>query len=196
MTRSLKDKAIQIKGQDYILVKDRILFLAEQSDPYSIETHCDYMPEINSWVVKATLRWKDQVYNGLAQEVIGQGMVNKVAALENCETSAVGRACAMAGIGVLDSIASVDEMTKASNRPKLQEYDHVFGDIGFRSGTSKKTNKKYWNSVDISTGEVRKWFNTKKEYEEALMIARGQDVEPKTHKEVEAEIKANEYPLD
>jgi hypothetical protein len=43
-------------------------------------------------------------------------MVNKTSALENAETSAVGRACAFAGIGVIDSIASADEVHKAINR--------------------------------------------------------------------------------
>jgi hypothetical protein len=40
--------------------------------------------------------------------------VNKTSALENCETSAVGRALAFMGIGVIDSIASVDEVNKTT----------------------------------------------------------------------------------
>ena len=39
--------------------------------------------------------------------------INITAAMENAETSAVGRALAMMGIWVIDSIASADEMKKA-----------------------------------------------------------------------------------
>lgn len=112
----LKDKAISIKGKDYVLVKDRILALAESGKPYSIETGYKYLPERKMWIVKAKLTIGENVYNGLAQEIETGSGVNQTSALENAETSAVGRACAMAGIGVLDSIASVDEINKATNR--------------------------------------------------------------------------------
>jgi len=113
---SLDDKAVDIKGKKYVLVSDRILALAEQQEPYCINTDAKFYPEEKMWVVKATLKWEDQEYNGHAQEIIGDGYINKTSALENCETSAVGRACAMAGIGVIDSIASVDEINKANAR--------------------------------------------------------------------------------
>lgn len=119
MGKDLKDKAIKIKGKDYVMVKDRINYLSENhGDKYSIETDYDYYPERLLWVVKATLTLNDSVFTGLAQEIESEDYksVNSTSALENCETSAIGRACAMAGIGVLDSIASVDEMNKATNR--------------------------------------------------------------------------------
>lgn len=123
---NLKDKAVDIKGKDYILVKDRILYLSETDttkDKYSIETEVVISPKDldKTWVVKATLTIGDQKYVGHAQETIGEGYINKTSALENAETSAVGRACAMAGIGVIDSIASVDEINKANNRSVTPE---------------------------------------------------------------------------
>lgn len=119
MNKDLKDKAIQIKGKEYVQVKDRILALAEEGK-YSVETDYEYFSERKMWVVKAKLSYNGQVYTGLAQEIESDNYkeVNYSSALENAETSAVGRACAMAGIGVLDSIASVDEINKANNRPK------------------------------------------------------------------------------
>lgn len=113
----LKKRAVKIKGKDYSLVKDRLLYLREEHEgEYEIFTDYEYIESVNAWVVRATLKLGDKVYTGLAQEVEGGSGVNKTSALENAETSAVGRACAMAGIGILDSIASADEVHKAANR--------------------------------------------------------------------------------
>lgn len=114
--KTLASKAVDIKGKKYVLVSDRILFLSEYGEPYSIITEANFYPEQGMWVVKATLTWNKGVYTGHAQEIIGDGYINKTSALENCETSAIGRACAMAGVGVIDSIASVDEIAKANDR--------------------------------------------------------------------------------
>lgn len=117
---NLEDKAIDIKGKKYVQVKDRILALHNnrENEPYSIETDFSYYPERKMWVVRARLTLGESTYTGLAQEIESDNYkeVNFTSALENAETSAVGRACAMAGVGVLDSIASVDEMNKAINR--------------------------------------------------------------------------------
>lgn len=127
--KKLTDKAVDIKGKKYVLVSDRVLALAESNEPYSITTEvlCTPADVPNTWVVKATLSTPNGEYTGHAQEVIGEGYINKTSALENAETSAVGRACAMAGIGVIDSIASIDEINKANNRaadiPTADELD-------------------------------------------------------------------------
>lgn len=125
MTKKLP--TVDIKGKEYVQVKDRVLYLAEEIKDYSIETAYDYFPERKLWVVKAKLilkkDGKENTYTGLAQEIESDDYkdVNHTSALENAETSAVGRACAMAGIGVLDSIASVDEMRKSENRVSIQK---------------------------------------------------------------------------
>ena len=57
--------------------------------------------QVSTWVVKASVYLDDQTdkpkATGLAVEVDGQGMANKTSALENAETSAIGRALANAG---------------------------------------------------------------------------------------------------
>jgi len=58
----------------------------------------------NSWYLKAT---------GLAFEVDGTGMANKTSALENAETSAIGRALANAGYSG-DKRTSREEMQKVA----------------------------------------------------------------------------------
>jgi hypothetical protein len=56
--------------------------------------------QVSTWVVKASVFIDDQTdkpkATGLAFEVDGQGMANKTSALENAETSAIGRALANA----------------------------------------------------------------------------------------------------
>lgn len=125
--KSLKNKAIDIKkGKKYVLVSDRVTYFNEQYPNGSIETELVSDPTSEMVIVKATVQpnnkrtgsdedgYYTQRFTGYSQAVIGEGMVNKTAALENAETSAVGRALGFMGIGVIESIASADEMKKAT----------------------------------------------------------------------------------
>jgi hypothetical protein len=112
---------IKIKGKDYVTVSERLKHLAENYQ-YAINTDYKYFEERKMWVVKASLLIHKNgsvfEYTGLAQEIESNNYkeVNHTSALENAETSAVGRACAMAGIGIDGGIASADEVNKAINR--------------------------------------------------------------------------------
>ncbi len=63
-------------------------------------------------VVKATIISKEglTVGSGLAEEIRGQGNVNKTSALENAETSAIGRALASIGCTAAHMPASMRSM--------------------------------------------------------------------------------------
>lgn len=118
-----KFKTTTIKGKPYVDVAERLRYLAfDFKGEYSIHTEYNYFESRKMWVVKATLTLSQEgitsTYTGLAQEVESENVrdVNFSSALENAETSAVGRACAIAGIGIDISIASADEMKKALNR--------------------------------------------------------------------------------
>jgi hypothetical protein len=112
---------VNIKGKPYVTVNERLKHIANNFQ-YSIKTDFTYYPERKMWVVKASLSlFRDGLectYTGLAQEIESENYkeVNFSSALENAETSAVGRACAMAGIGIDGGIASADEVNKALNR--------------------------------------------------------------------------------
>lgn len=114
-------KTISIKGKDYVPVSERIKYLAANYD-YAIDTNYEYFPEQKMWVVKATISVKkgdaEWTYSGLAQEVESANYkdVNHTSALENAETSAIGRCIAFMGIGVDGGIASADEVSKAMAR--------------------------------------------------------------------------------
>ncbi len=134
--KSLADKAVSIKGKQYVLVADRILYFNEKYPDGNIETEILSTPEAQRVVVKAKVypdhKSQARYFTGHSQAVVGEGMVNKTAALENAETSAVGRALAMMGIGVIDSVASVDEMKKSTpfidKKPVVERNDEPFSD--------------------------------------------------------------------
>lgn len=128
--KSLKDKAINFKGSDYVQVKDRVLYLAENYDGrYEIDQDYQYYEDTKTWVVKTTLTIWDEKheksckYVWLAQEVEWTSFINKTSCLENCATSSLGRSVACLGIGVIDSFASINEIEKAENRAKAQKWE-------------------------------------------------------------------------
>ena len=118
-TKSLQ--TVEIDGGNYTLIAERIKHLANEFD-YSINTNAEFIETLNAWKVKAVLTitedGKTNTYSGHASEVIGSNDINLTSALENAETSAVGRACAMAGIGVTENIASANEVTGAKEKLK------------------------------------------------------------------------------
>ena len=115
-------KTTTFKGNPYVEVKERVRYLREQwFGRYEIKTAFSFYPEGKMFVVHATLTLHHEglgarEYQGLAQEIVEGKGVNSTSALENAETSAVGRACAMAGIGSEGAIASFDELVKAELR--------------------------------------------------------------------------------
>ena len=114
-----KFKTQDIKGKAYVPVNERIKYLdIHYRGKYSLTSEVNYMPEIESWLCKAVLTITNddgttQSYTGHASEVVGKGMVNSTSALENAETSAWGRVCSAAGIGIETSIASFEEVENA-----------------------------------------------------------------------------------
>lgn len=126
MTKDLKEKAIDIKGKQYVLVSDRIIYFNDTYKEGSIQTELLSDPNAERVVVKAIVSDGTRTFTGHSQAVVGEGYINKTSALENAETSAVGRALAMMGIGVIDSVASVDEINKAEgSKQSVNKKDQV-----------------------------------------------------------------------
>ena len=71
-------------------------------------------------VIKATITDKDNriIGSGYAEEIRGQGMVNTTSALENAETSAVGRALASLGLAG-GEYASSNEMDAVQRKSAI-----------------------------------------------------------------------------
>lgn len=112
---------VNIKGKEYVLVKDRIIAFNEQYTNGCIQTEIVSPLESKTVIVKAVVipdvKTPDRRFVDYSQAVIGEGYINKTSALENASTSAVGRALAYMGIGVIESVASADEVSKAQSAP-------------------------------------------------------------------------------
>jgi hypothetical protein len=79
---------------------------------------------------------------GLAYEMVTDRGVNQTSALENCETSAIGRALANAGYAAKGKRPSQSEMAKViaaetptqSFKEKLEQRQNMYGTAGSKSG--------------------------------------------------------------
>jgi len=111
-----KFKTTNIRGKQYVEVNERIKFF-RQEDEYKNWTLSTEFTALDSdmCVCKAIVADPNQriISSGHAHETQGSSNINKTSYVENCETSAIGRALAMMGIGIDTSIASANEVTEA-----------------------------------------------------------------------------------
>lgn len=110
-------KSINIKGKEYIPVNERVKEFRAKYPDHILLSELVSLDE-NSVVMVARVYDKDGnvVANGYAQEDKNASNINKTSYVENCETSAVGRALGMFGIGIDASMASADEVANAIDR--------------------------------------------------------------------------------
>lgn len=112
-------KTTPIKGKDYAEVNQRIKAFRMVYPEGSIETEmlsnengiCIFRAEVSVWDGDGL----NILGTGTAYESEGSSFINETSYIENCETSAVGRALGMAGFGIDTSIASYEEVTNAIN---------------------------------------------------------------------------------
>ena len=140
-------------------------------------THMVSVPGADICVIRAELWLGDMcIATGYAEEVRGAGNVNRTSHVENCETSAVGRALANAGMAGTDvnKRPSREEMMKVQNTaPKMRitqassaKGDGVtikgnqFGDLpdwlvleAAQAGVTQ-----VWDNRDKVAGTKRPWF--------------------------------------
>jgi len=110
--------AVNIHGKQYVLVAERVELFHENYSGENTSIVTEIIRDDGEVVVmKATVSVNDQIYTGHAQEVYGSSMINNTSALENCETSAIGRALASAGFGG-GEFASADEVANAITQQK------------------------------------------------------------------------------
>tara|TARA_Y100000289_G_C3877776_1_gene126977 strand:- start:212 stop:676 length:465 start_codon:yes stop_codon:yes gene_type:complete len=136
-------EAIKIKGKDYIQVHERVAEFRRNPLYKSLTIETEIVEKnyseltgdivkndkvvgkktskvLDSIIIKCVIRTKEGniVSTGYAQEEKTTSFVNETSFVENCETSAVGRALGFLGIGIKDSIASADELVVAISNQK------------------------------------------------------------------------------
>jgi hypothetical protein len=104
-------KTINIKGKEYITVNERLKEFRNNFKDYSLTTEIIELGQDNC-TMKATITDDKGVVRatGFAREVIAKSPINKFAFVENCETSAIGRALGNFGIGIDTAICTADEL--------------------------------------------------------------------------------------
>lgn len=137
--------SIDVKGKAYAEVNQRIKAFRMLYPEGAITT--ELLSNDNGvCVMKSTVLNEEGkiLGTGLAYERENSSFINKTSYIENCETSAVGRALAMCGIGIDTSVASAEEVVNAINNQNIELTIEEAKTLGINT-------KKY---PDTSLGEI------------------------------------------
>lgn len=107
-------KTTDVKGKDYAEVNQRIKAFRMVYPQGTIKT--EMVSNVNGiCIFKAEVLDQDAkvLATGTAYEKENSSFINKTSYIENCETSAVGRALGMCGFGIDTSVASAEEVQNA-----------------------------------------------------------------------------------
>lgn len=142
-------KTTDIKGKEYAEVNQRIKAYRMVYPNGMIK------PEIKSlkdgvciFRAEVTNDNGDVIGVGHASEKENSTFINKTSYIENCETSAVGRALGMAGFGIDTSVASAEEVANAIENQK--EKKEPFSDMPIQEG------QKQWLKMNLTEEEIKK----------------------------------------
>ena len=149
-------KTTDIKGKEYAEVNQRIKAFRMCFPNGSISTEILFLAD-GIVTMKATVCNEDgQVLGtGTAQEKETSSYINKTSYIENCETSAVGRALGMCGFGIDTSVASAEEVQNAiHNQEKVEIVCEGCG--GFVVDTPKR-NGELWKASEMKVYSEKRY---------------------------------------
>jgi hypothetical protein len=133
---------------DYEPVEVRLEKFIKDHPAFRISTELEVV-EATRYIVKAYL-YKDSAdvvawATGYAEETVTSRGVNQTSALENCETSAIGRALANAGYAPKGKRPSREEMTKVVTqraiKPAVQDLE-----VAIRKADAEPAEQDYWTT--------------------------------------------------
>jgi len=112
-------RTINIKGKEYVLISERIKAFRQVHADWTIQTNIVEMTA-KMVVIRAEIRDPSGriISDGYAHEDRDSSYINKTSYLENAQTSAIGRALGIMGIGIDCSIASAEEVLRAMDQQK------------------------------------------------------------------------------
>ena len=114
---------VNIRGKEYMTVALRVQQFREKHPDWSITTEIVFRDE-NEVVMKATILNDTSrvIATGHAEEKRKASQINQTSALENAETSAIGRCLAAAGFGGTE-FASANEVQNAVHQQSKPKAD-------------------------------------------------------------------------
>ena len=121
LEKLIAEDAIELKGKQYLQVVHRVnLFRYHYGMAYTIDTEI-LADDGKRVLMVAYVKDNDGrgVGKGHAEEIRNAGPVNRTSAIENCETSAIGRALANIGLAG-NEYASAFEMGNIENKEKAK----------------------------------------------------------------------------
>ena len=128
---------------------------------------------------------------GTAYEKEGSTFINRTSYIENCETSAVGRALAMCGIGIDKSIASAEEVQNAINNQEITIDDA----LNYVFDKGKYKGKTIADLYEQDKGYLQWWLDQGKDETIRQMIMLITDLKPieiKTEEELSKIVRLQE----
>lgn len=116
-----KLKTVNIKGKEYVEVNTRIKYFRQNFKDWSLTSELVELTN-ESVLIKAVIRNPEGriIASGYAHEEKASSYINKTSFIENCETSAWGRALGNLGIGIDSSVASYEEAKTAIQKQETQ----------------------------------------------------------------------------
>lgn len=124
MAKPLPAGVINIRGKEYTTVALRVHQFRTECPALSLITEVLHR-DVDCVVMKATITDEQGrvLATGHAEEYRKASEINRTSALENCETSAIGRALAAYGFGGTE-FASADEVARAISGAKGEPVKH------------------------------------------------------------------------
>jgi hypothetical protein len=105
---------VKIQGKEYMTVARRLELANEAKALEGVETD---VLSFDPVVIRAKVTVKGKVYTGISSiNLDSPRYIERQNPYEVAETSAVGRALGFAGYGLIESVASADEMVRAISR--------------------------------------------------------------------------------
>ena len=160
-----KFKTTNIKGKQYVEVNERIKFFRQETqyknwgivtdfpvlDSEQAMCRCSIVaPQRVLWSLKVTLTRRSA------------SNINKTSYVENCETSAIGRALGILGIGIDTSVASANEVEDAiAKQQALVDNPQV-------QKLSKKLDAPVENIMDKAVGYIKTQTDKRKAYDAVI----------------------------
>lgn len=150
-------RTVNIKGKEYAEVNQRIRAFRMVYPEGFINTDmksnengiCIFHAAVGYYVENEGFMDRVTLGTGTAYEKESSTFINKTSYIENCETSAVGRALGMAGFGIDTSVASAEEVeTAIANQDDGKKI----------SATAAKTLEKMIVSRNIDTKDVLNYY--------------------------------------